>query len=109
MLPVNRALEIEYCIEFLSAERCLELGLANRVVPHAELLDAANEAAEKIKKNSSASLRHIKEATIRGLELPIDERLRVAQELNRRCLQTEDAREGLRAFVEKPSPSWTGS
>jgi enoyl-CoA hydratase/carnithine racemase len=108
MVPINKALEIEYYAEFLGGEQCLELGLANEVVPHERLMEAADASAEKIKANSPASLRHIKEVAIRGLELPIDERIALAQEFHRKCLQTEDPREGLRAFAEKRQPVWTG-
>jgi enoyl-CoA hydratase/carnithine racemase len=104
----HKALEIEYFAEHLDAAQCLELGLANRVVPHDQLLDAAEETARRIMKNSPASLRHIKEVTQRGLELPIEERIKLAVDFHKRCLQTEDAREGLRAFAEKREPVWTG-
>jgi enoyl-CoA hydratase len=108
MVPINKALEIEYYAEFLEAEYCLELGLANQVVPHEALMEAAEATAERIKANSPASLRHIKEVAIRGLEMGIDERIALAREFHRKCLQTEDAREGLRAFAEKRQPVWTG-
>lgn len=108
MLGLHRALEIEYFAEHLDAQHCLELGLVNRVVPHEDLMTAALETAERIKRSSPASLRHIKEAMIRGLELPMDERIKLARDFHNRCLQTEDAREGLRAFMEKRQPVWTG-
>ena len=108
MLPLHRALEIEYFAEHLDAGQCLDLGLANRVVPHDQLMQAATDTAERLKRNSPASLRHIKEAMIRGLELPIDERIKLARDVYNRCMQTDDAREGLRAFIEKRPPVWTG-
>ncbi len=108
MIGPHKALEIEYFAEHLDAAYCLELGIANRVVPHDELLSTARETASRIMANSPASLRHIKEVTMRGLELPIEERLKLARDFHQRCLQTEDAREGLRAFVEKRTPVWTG-
>lgn len=108
MVGVAKALEIEYYAEFIGAEQCLELGLANEVVPHERLMEAADAAAEKIKANSPASLRHIKEVTIRGLEMTIDDRIALATEFHQKCLQTEDAKEGLRAFAEKRKPVWTG-
>ena len=108
IVGAHKALEIEYFAEHLGAEQCLELGLANQVVPHNELLEAAEATARRIMKVSPASLRHIKEVTQRGLELPIDERLKLAVDFHRKCLQTEDAKEGLRAFSEKREPVWTG-
>jgi len=108
MVGVQRALEIEYFAEHLAAAKCLELGLANQVVEHEALMDTAYELAERLKRSSPASLRHIKEVMIRGLELPIDERIKLARDFHNKCLQTEDAREGLRAFVEKREPVWTG-
>ena len=108
MIGYHRAMEIEFFAEHLDAEQCLELGLANRVVPHETLMDEAIKTAERLKRSSPASIRHIKEAMIRGLELPIDERIKLARDFHVRCLQTEDAREGLRAFMEKREPVWTG-
>jgi enoyl-CoA hydratase/carnithine racemase len=107
-IPLNKALEIEFFAESLSAARCLELGLVNEVVSHEKLMDAAKVAAEKIKANSPVSLRTIKEAAIRGLDLPTNERIKLAASLLQNCLASEDAREGLRAFAEKRAPVWTG-
>ncbi len=97
----HEALEIEYYAEHLAADYCLELGIATEVVHHAQLPSRAQEVARRIMQNSPASIRHIKEVTMRGLELPIDGRLKLARDFHNRCLQTEDAREGLRAFAEK--------
>tara|TARA_Y100000588_G_scaffold328948_1_gene364817 strand:+ start:2293 stop:3078 length:786 start_codon:yes stop_codon:yes gene_type:complete len=109
MVPINKALEIEYYAEHIDAQQALDLGLANAVVAHEQLMEAAEASAAKIKSNSPASLRHIKEVAIRGLEMSMDDRISLAIEFHRRCLQTEDAQEGLRAFAEKRDPVWTGS
>jgi enoyl-CoA hydratase len=108
LVPFNIALELEYYAEPISAERCLSLGIANAVVPHDRLMEEAEIAAARIQRSSPVSLSHIKAATIEGLDLPLDERLAVASKHYAETIRSEDAREGLRAFLEKRDADWSG-
>ena len=68
----------------------------------------AEEMARKITANAPLSLAAIKEASIKGSEMGLAERVAYAQQKRDEVLQTEDAQEGVRAFAEKRPPVWRG-
>ncbi len=71
----GRALEMLLTGRWIDAREAYNIGLVNRVVPKAELLVAAEEIALKIKTHSPIALRNVKQAVIRGLDLPLTEGL----------------------------------
>jgi enoyl-CoA hydratase len=104
------AMEILLTAEPVSATRALELGLLNEIVPRAQLLDRAREWAARITENAPLAVAATKEAALRGLAAgSMDEALRIEARISARILQTDDAREGPRAFTEKRPPRWTGT
>jgi enoyl-CoA hydratase/carnithine racemase len=107
-VPLGRAMEILFTGDFFSAQEALDLGLVNRVVPHSELMAETEALARKILANAPLAVRAIKEAAIRGLGLPLDQRVRIARQTADRVKQSEDTQEGLAAFREKRAPVWRG-
>lgn len=107
-IPLNFALEALMTGEFFTVEQAERLKLVNQVVPHDELLAAADNLVERIRCNAPLAVRAIKEATLRGLGMSLENRVRFAALMNRRVRETEDAQEGLRAFAEKRQPVWQG-
>lgn len=103
-----KALEMILTAERIDALEALRVGLVNRVVPAEELLPVAMAMAEKISRNAPLAVQAAKEAVYRGLEMPLDQGLRLEQFLAEPVRQTEDAQEGPRAFVEKRSPKFKG-
>lgn len=104
------AAELLYTAAPIDAARALELGLINRVVADGEALDAALELAEKINGNSPLSVRASKRTLLGmdpGRERDEDDWRRIA-EADEELLRSADAEEGVRAFVEKREPRWTG-
>jgi enoyl-CoA hydratase/carnithine racemase len=85
----------------IPASEALQMRLVDRVVPPAKLLDVAREVAVQIADNPAAGVRAIKkimqEETLLSLEEADDYELRAFVA----CLDTEEARERIRAFVEK--------
>jgi enoyl-CoA hydratase len=79
----------------------------NRLVPSDQLMPAAFELAEKICRNGPLAVRTAKEIAVRSLGLESGFVLEKA--LGARVLQSEDAKEGPRAFTEKRKPRFTGS
>jgi 2-(1,2-epoxy-1,2-dihydrophenyl)acetyl-CoA isomerase len=104
----RRAYELIVSGEKLPARRCLELGLCNRVVPTGQALDAALAWAEELGARAPLALQHSKAlvyfAGEEGLDRTISEEAR-RQQL---CIESEDAREGTTAFLEKRAPVWQG-
>jgi enoyl-CoA hydratase len=92
--------------EPIDARRAYEIGLVNQVVPFDELLPTALQLAEKICKNAPLAVRTAKEIAVRSLGLESGFVLEKA--LGARVFESEDAKEGPRAFAEKRKPRFTG-
>ncbi len=108
VVPRNVAFEFLFTGEFVDARKALELMLVNYVVPPEEVMPLAEEMARKITANAPLALAAIKEASIKGSAMGLEERVAYAQKKRDEVLATEDAQEGVRAFAEKRAPVWRG-
>jgi len=89
--------------EPITAEEAKRIGLVNEVVPHEELLSATERLAKATMRAAPSSIKAIKKLT----SLNFDQRkLRKAVEELINIVQTEEGKEGHRAFVEKRPPKW---
>ena len=104
----KRALELLLTGDSFSPDRAMELGLVNRVVPHAELMPAAFELAGRILRHSPLAASRIITAVTRGLNTTIGEGLQIESEQFARMVPTEDIREGLDAWIDRRTPVYTG-
>jgi enoyl-CoA hydratase/carnithine racemase len=102
------AMEIMLLGDPLTAERAYEIGLINRVVPAAELHDAAHEWATKIAANAPLSVRAAKQLVYLSAEQGWSAALEAADRLYEPVYLSEDGQEGPRAFKEKRAPQWQG-
>lgn len=103
-----RALEMILTGRAVAAPEALALGLVEYVLPAGEVLDKARDIARAMARGAPVAVRLARQAVIRGLELPLEDGLRLESDLATLCYSTDDAREGPRAFVEKRAPRWTG-
>ena len=104
----ERALDLILTGRRIDAQEALRIGLVSRVVPFGELLDQARALANAIAENGPLAVRAARAAVWRGLDLTLDEGLRLEQLLAEPVRQSEDAQEGPRAFLEKRKPEWKG-
>ncbi|MFQ5515070.1 MAG: enoyl-CoA hydratase-related protein [Myxococcota bacterium] len=107
-IPFPAAMEFLLTAEKFPAERALQLGLLNEIVEEQELLDRAYQWARRITANGPLAVRATKESVLRGLALTLEEAYKIENEMSRRVFQSEDAKEGPRAFAEKRPPVWKG-
>lgn len=91
-----------------AAARALEIGLVNRVVERAKLMDTAFELADAVAANAPLAVAATRSGVREMLHLSLAEAYRRQEELGRPLRRTEDAREAQRAFVEKRKPVWKG-
>ena len=105
-LAFPAAMEFLLTAERFPAERALELGLLNEIVPEAELREKAFEWALRITANAPLAVQATKESVMRGLALDLDEAYKVENKIASEVFQTEDAKEGPKAFAEKREPKW---
>jgi len=92
----------------ITAAQAHNWGLINKIVPAAELIPEAMKLAERITANPPLAVQASKELALRGLEMPLDEHLRLQALMSSITRQTEDATEGAKAFAEKRKPNFKG-
>jgi enoyl-CoA hydratase len=107
-LGAGPALEMMLTGRSMTSDEALRFGFVNRVVQPAELLSEATSLAEEISQLSPLSIRACLQAVTKGLELPLSEGLKLETELFASLFETEDAREGTSAFLEKRKPVFKG-
>jgi enoyl-CoA hydratase/carnithine racemase len=104
----KRVLELVLTGRELPAAEALEIGLVTRLVPRAELDAAVSRIARALAGLSPATVALGKEAFYRALELPYAQALSHLRDLLTIVARSEDAREGIAAFLEKRPPRWQG-
>jgi E-phenylitaconyl-CoA hydratase len=108
LVPFGIALQLMLTGEHIDAAEAYRIGLVNKVVPAERLMAEAEALAEQICRNAPLAARAIKEAAYRGVNVPLEEGLRIEAMLARIVRTTEDSREGPRAFAEKRPAAFKG-
>jgi enoyl-CoA hydratase len=102
----SKALEMLLAGRWLNAEEALAAGLVNKIVPRKDLLDSAEAMASEIMSLAPAAVRRAKEAIRRGSDMSLNNGLALERHLASLLLDTQDALEGVRAFIEGRSPNF---
>jgi enoyl-CoA hydratase/carnithine racemase len=104
----GKALELLLTAESISAAEALEIGLVSKVVPQAELADEAQKLAETVAAKGPLALRYLKEAVIKGMDLTLEQGLRLEADLYFLLHTTADRTEGIKSYLEKRKPDYQG-
>ena len=104
----SKAMELLLAAENISAVEALEIGLVNRVVPPGKLITEAENLAATIATKGPVALRYVKEAVNKGMEMTLEQGLRLEADLYFLLHTTGDRTEGIRAFQEKRRPDFEG-
>ena len=108
LIGVGRAKELILTGDHISAQKALDLGLVNRVVPVGELDKTVDELAQKIASYSPVALHMAKTAINNGMQADMGTALQLEARCYSLCFATEDRVEGMNAFMEKRKPSFKG-
>jgi cyclohexa-1,5-dienecarbonyl-CoA hydratase len=101
------ALELVLTGEAVTAERALELGLVNRLVPESKVEQTVNDLVSRITEHSGPVLAMAKKAILGGMGMSLRDGLKHSMNIFLNELyRLEDSQEGLRALVEKRKPNW---
>jgi enoyl-CoA hydratase len=108
LVGLGRARLLNLTGDFVDGRTAYEWGLAEKVVPPGELLEAALAIARSIAARSPVAVAVLRELARTTRDLPLEEGLRREADGFRRCLASEDGAEGVAAFLEKREPQFTG-
>lgn len=108
---VGRAKAKELCMtgEAIDAQQARELGLVAKVFPTEQLLDETLKAAKLLAGKAPGVLRSIKQVINRGLDVDLKTGCAIEAEAFGLCFASQDAQEGVSAFLEKRKPNFKGS
>jgi len=104
----SRALDLMITGRTLTPEEAQAIGLVDRVLPADDLPARTREYAEALARGPAVAIGLVKLAVNRGMEMALDDGLAYERETLFRSFATEDAAEGVRAFLEKRRPTFKG-
>ena len=102
------AMDVILTGRFLNAREALDAGLVSRVVPKEHFFTEAMRVAHGMAKKGPVALRLAKESVLKSFETTLSEGLEYERKLFYMLFATEDQKEGMRAFVDKRKPEFTG-
>jgi len=107
---VGRAAALEMIItgDEIDAAEALRVQLVSKVVPSEAVLASAIQVASKVAEHAPIAVKFAREAVNKGLDMTLDQGLRMETDLYVLLQTTEDRSEGIRSFVEKRAPKFTG-
>ena len=108
LIGAGRAIEMILTGNQIDASEALRIGLVNIVVPLEELLKTAESIAKNILSKSQLAIRMSLKAINAAWEMPLSEGLTIEAGLFGESCSTEDAKEGISAFLEKRTPNFKG-
>lgn len=108
MLPSNLVAELFFLGDPIDAQRALQLGLVNWVVPSNELETETRKLAERLRDAPAVPIAAAKHAVYVGEHDSLEQMLQYEVDAQLRCFESEDGYEGVRAFLEKRPPKFQG-
>ena len=104
----GKALEMLITGERIDAQEAWRIGLVNKVVPRDRLLPEAEEWAKRLATKAPVAVRFAQETVNKGMDMTLEQGLRLEADLYFLLFSTRDRTEGITAFREKRTPGFTG-
>jgi 2-(1,2-epoxy-1,2-dihydrophenyl)acetyl-CoA isomerase len=108
LVTPNKACEMFFLGESITADEALRLGIVNQVVSPDDLEAATQALAERLREAPPIAIAAAKQAVYMSEAADLEEMLRYETECQLRCFQSEDGAEGIHAFLEKRAARFTG-
>lgn len=108
LVGAGRALELCMSGDMIDADEAYRIGLVNRVFPPEELLPKTREFCRKVMSKGPKAVAHVLHAVNRGMEMSLDDALRLEAHLFGLVCATKDMKEGTKAFIGKRPANFTG-
>ena len=106
VLGLGRTKELVFTGEMIDANEALRIGLVEKVVPHEMVMEEARKLARMIAKRGPIAVRLAKTAINAGSEMDLKKALLLEKTLVSLCFDSEDRKEGMKAFLDKREPSF---
>ncbi len=104
----GRAMEMILASRIVDAREALEIGLVNQVVDSGQLMGRAREIASTVAAHGPIAAGYLKEALLKGMDMTLEQGLRLEADLNFLLQSTTDRAEGIRSFLERRMPEYRG-
>ena len=108
IVGIGKAMEMILTGEMIDAREAYRIGLINKVVPPGELMIAATEMAREMASKGPIALRYAKEAIYKGMDMTLEQGLRLETDLYLLLHTTKDRTEGITGFQQKRTPRFEG-
>jgi enoyl-CoA hydratase len=108
LIGIQKAMELLFTGRFVNAEEALQMGYVLRVVEPAALMDSAYDLAREMLQASPFAQGMTKKLVYDGLSLEASDHVKASYKALSRCFRSEDHQEGVKAFLEKREPKFTG-
>ena len=108
LVTPNKACELFFLGETINAQEAARLNIVNQVVAPEELESATLQLAERLRAAPPIALASAKQAVYTSEARSLEDMLRYETEAQLRCFESDDGHEGVRAFLEKREPHFTG-
>jgi enoyl-CoA hydratase len=104
----GQALELVLTGDIIDARAALEIGLVNKVISHDSLIQEVEAMAKNLAGKASLAMRYAKEAVNKGLDLTLEQGLRLEADLYFLLHTTSDRTEGIKSYLQKRPPKYEG-
>ena len=102
------ALEMILTSRILTAKEAMDIGLVNEIAAHDQVPVRAQQIAATIACHGPIATRYLKEAVTQGMDMTLEQGLRLEADLNITLQSTSDRAEGIRSFLDRRTPEYTG-